>query len=491
MDIPRLGMERQKSPHSQIQPGSERSGEADSVFASVAVACDGMPAVLQSVRPPQPLPIVQQGGLVLKPGINQNPAALADFVQAVHDGRPVAGLTHKFYRYPARFSPTFARAAIETFTQRGDLVLDPFVGGGTTLVEARVLGRPAVGADISELARFVSRVKATVLSETDLEELRKWMTSMAASLSVWTRPREALLEDARSDNLDAVDTWRVKRLVAQAIASIDGTEPPQQAGFARCLILKTAQWALDGRKRVPSVAEFRVKLNENFEGMLAGMEAFGRAANDAGADYPGSLPLEAICLATPAAELDDHEVWQTLPPPRLILTSPPYPGLHVLYHRWQVRGRRETPAPFWISNSLDGHGASHYTFGTRENDERYFAAALSSFKSLSRLSDSETILVQLVGFSAPERQLPRYLETVADAGFDEVRLHGGSRLWREVPNRKWHADIKGPTAGGKEVVLVHRLRRRRSSWPRLGATGDGTTDSEEANSSIRARAYSV
>src|SRR5947209_2346116 len=63
--------------------------------------------------------------------------AQAVFIAAARDGRPVRGLTHDFYKYPARFSPIFARAAIELFTRPGDLVLDPHVGGGTTLVEAR------------------------------------------------------------------------------------------------------------------------------------------------------------------------------------------------------------------------------------------------------------------------------------------------------------------------------------------------------------------
>jgi DNA modification methylase len=59
----------------------------------------------------------------------------------------VRGLTHDFYKYPARFSPNFARAASETFTKPGDLVLDPHVGGGTTIVEALAVGREAVGVD--------------------------------------------------------------------------------------------------------------------------------------------------------------------------------------------------------------------------------------------------------------------------------------------------------------------------------------------------------
>src|SRR5580700_11439335 len=100
--------------------------------------------------------------------------AEASLIAAARDIEPVRGLTHGFYKYPARFSPSFARAAIEAFTKPGDLVLDPHVGGGTTLVEARATGREAVGVDISALAEFVARVKCTVFSEAELETLVAW-----------------------------------------------------------------------------------------------------------------------------------------------------------------------------------------------------------------------------------------------------------------------------------------------------------------------------
>lgn len=83
-------------------------------------------------------------------------------IAAARHSEPVRGLTHGFYKYPARFSPVFARVAIDTFTKPGQLVLDPHVGGGTTLVEARALGREGVGIDISPLAEFVARVKSMV-----------------------------------------------------------------------------------------------------------------------------------------------------------------------------------------------------------------------------------------------------------------------------------------------------------------------------------------
>lgn len=51
--------------------------------------------------------------------------------------------------HPATFPVSLAAHAIKLFTHRGELVLDPFVGSGTTLVAAQELGRNAVGADLS------------------------------------------------------------------------------------------------------------------------------------------------------------------------------------------------------------------------------------------------------------------------------------------------------------------------------------------------------
>ena len=90
-------------------------------------------------------------------------------IEAAQDKSRVSGLTHDFYRYPARFSPTFVRAAIEAFTAPGDLVLDPFLGGGTTAVEALALGRSVIGTDISSLAVFVAQVKTTSYSDAEFK----------------------------------------------------------------------------------------------------------------------------------------------------------------------------------------------------------------------------------------------------------------------------------------------------------------------------------
>jgi DNA modification methylase len=52
--------------------------------------------------------------------------------------------------HPATFPISLARKVIELFTHEGELVLDPFVGSGTTLVAARDANRNAVGFDLQE-----------------------------------------------------------------------------------------------------------------------------------------------------------------------------------------------------------------------------------------------------------------------------------------------------------------------------------------------------
>ena len=80
-------------------------------------------------------------------------------LESANNVNRVSGLTHNFYRYPARFSPVFAATAINLLSKPGDVVLNPYMGGGTTVVEAMAAGRHAIGSDLNSLAVFISNVK--------------------------------------------------------------------------------------------------------------------------------------------------------------------------------------------------------------------------------------------------------------------------------------------------------------------------------------------
>ncbi|MDX2218301.1 MAG: DNA methyltransferase [Burkholderiales bacterium] len=388
-------------------------------------------------------------------------ASSAELTAAARDKARVSGLTHNFYRYPARFSPKFVRAAISMFTKPGDLVFDPFMGGGTSLVEAIALGRKAVGTDISSLATFVSEAKTTLFSDNELAELHAWAESLSDTVNI-RKPAPTWAEYEAAGyykHLGSTFTWRLRKSIEQALGSAISL-PPKLELFARCVVLRTAQWALDGRKQLPSVDQFRDALIEFAVDMLKGTRELRSAVDNFGQPSPS-----AICVNRTVEGLEKTNLFAARQP-RLVLTSPPYPGVHVLYHRWQVDGRKETAAPFWIANKLDGSGASHYTLGDRHAADNwtYFEGLQRSLSSIAQICSDETTVIQVVAFSEPKRQLLRYLEVAEAAGFEELSLAGlvdgdDGRLWRTIPNRKWHAGQMGNIPSSQEVVLFHRRRR--------------------------------
>ena len=82
-------------------------------------------------------------------------------------------LTHSYHRYPAKFIPQIVTGLMQRHTKRGDLVVDPFGGCGTTLVEAKLGGRNSVGLDINPIAKLITQTKVTAIKPDLLEASHK------------------------------------------------------------------------------------------------------------------------------------------------------------------------------------------------------------------------------------------------------------------------------------------------------------------------------
>ena len=387
----------------------------------------------------------------------------SDQVAAIRCQKPVLSLTHSFYRYPARFSPQLARVVIEALTEPGDLILDPFCGGATTLVEAAATGRRSIGVDISPLAIFLARVKTRPLGNWARSRVRSWAeTNSILTLRVPTKPtKKQWGKMGYHKHLNSRNTWPIRKCLELLLGQLHELSDEHTREFARCAILRTGQWALDGRKSVPSANEFRIRFRELVDEMLNGMTDYTETIRN---EWPNIEP--PLCLQYSAKELHLDDKLKETDAPKLVLTSPPYPGVHMLYHRWQIGGRRETPAPFWIANELDGNGESHYTFGNRERHDQgvYFDCLKDCFESIRAVSDTETVFVQIVGFAEPRRQLRRYLKTLSNLGFEEmIPIQTGRcrprRIWRNVPRRRWYAEQHRHLFSSHEVLLFHRLTR--------------------------------
>jgi hypothetical protein len=326
------------------------------------------------------------------------------------------------------------------------------MGGGTTIVEGVAAGRWMVGNDLNALAAFITKVKITGLTKSENAAVRRWATKKVPTLSYWLPHDEVIdfIDSVKTYNLTLPRARFIKKVVAGALASIEQLPTATAQNLAKCAVLCVSQWALDGRERQMSVSAFRKRLGETTTEMVDAAEALAKQVKSTG----GS----GIVLHGDASDLDgtaafDHEKAS------LVVTSPPYPGVHVLYHRWQVDGRRETPAPYWIAGCNDGQGGSYYNFGDRRDAaiDRYFAASLKTLRAIRTVVRTGSYMIQLVAFNRPEEHLPRYLRNMEEAGFEEVSAGGNAeRIWRQVPGRKWHARQMGKTNSSNEVALIHR-----------------------------------
>jgi DNA modification methylase len=97
------------------------------------------------------------------------PSEIGDLPDLDFAGHDTLYATHGLHAYAAKCPPQLARFAISRYSQPGQLVLDPMAGSGTTLVEARLLGRSAIGYDLDPLACLIARVKSSDLDAQNID----------------------------------------------------------------------------------------------------------------------------------------------------------------------------------------------------------------------------------------------------------------------------------------------------------------------------------
>jgi len=93
---------------------------------------------------------------------------------------------HLSHKYWARKPHNVVAAYIEAYSRRNDIVLDPFFGSGTTILEGLALERRCIGVDVNPAA---ARIVNSLLLSSDLDRLEKEMLSLLEHLDdklAWT-----------------------------------------------------------------------------------------------------------------------------------------------------------------------------------------------------------------------------------------------------------------------------------------------------------------
>lgn len=251
--------------------------------------------------------------------------------------------THLLHSYPAKLLTHIPHFFInnELLSGPGDLVLDPFCGSGTVLVEALLAGRNAVGCDTNPLACLISRVKTSPVNSITVREAANTVVRNAkndrpvevpsvVNLPYWFYPHvirdlaklrteiRCTVKRAESDFLLACLSRIIRRVsLADPRLSVPvklrhDTYPPGHPSLAN------TEARLSRLKHIDVLKEFLAVVQDN----LARLEDF-RSLMPAG--------VRARVLECGAQDLlggDDSPVTRLLSNKtvQLIVTSPPYPG---------------------------------------------------------------------------------------------------------------------------------------------------------------------
>jgi SAM-dependent methyltransferase len=124
-------------------------------------------------------------------------------------------LTHWIYPYKGKFHPQMIRAALNIIgLEPGETVLDPFVGSGTTALEAQLLGVHCIGLDASPLCVLQSRVKTA--SHEVVDKIKTHCAEIAGVKQTDNTLHEAALSTTISSTADqrVEDFFHLAELVA-------------------------------------------------------------------------------------------------------------------------------------------------------------------------------------------------------------------------------------------------------------------------------------
>lgn len=236
---------------------------------------------------------------------------------------------HGLHPYLGKFVPQLVEVFLDRYFRRGDCVYDPFVGSGTTLVEANVFGADSVGCDVSAFNCLLSRVKMTEYSlaalemglRAALEEVRRQGPARTHEASEWLErwyAPQALGELLRYRELTTERLNGAERDVARIVLS-------RAARSARL----TTHFDLDFPRAPTTKSYFCHKHKRTCAPVQQAMKFLVRYTNDtvarlrAFASYRKGRRVHVLHADSRTVDLPMR--------PDGIITSPPYPGL-IDYH---------------------------------------------------------------------------------------------------------------------------------------------------------------
>lgn len=262
---------------------------------------------------------IPQGGAEAFQNLQPDPSwAFANLTQ-----RETNYATHGYHRYPAKFIPQLAARLIQELSCEGEWVLDPFMGSGTALVEAKRLRRPSIGVDINPVAYWVAQAKVNAIEPERLKRaILQVLTAVPGSQPdlFGSQPQDAVEEfHERLRYWFPPQSLRALRAIHEAI---EGLPADDLKVFFRCALshcLKPLSYWHDRsvkptRKLSRRIPDARRVFATHVKRMERGNREFWEILT---ANHALEVPALPSCADARALPAEENTV-------SLVVTSPPY-----------------------------------------------------------------------------------------------------------------------------------------------------------------------
>lgn len=231
--------------------------------------------------------------------------------------------------YPAKFIPQIPRALIQDIgVAKGGVVIDPFCGSGTTLIEAQILGYPSIGIDLNPIACLISKV-ATTHRPTDLH------TSVARCIQF-----AKTIRDPHVPEIPNLDHWfqkPIQKAIAAILVAIESELCEHTRDILRLalssVIVRVSNQDSDTRY---AAVEKNISASDVFKLFEKACSRYISTLPPTDAELP-----EASIYCRDVLEISNNELDR---PVGLVVCSPPYPNAYEywLYHKYRM---------WWLGNN--------------------------------------------------------------------------------------------------------------------------------------------
>ena len=383
--------------------------------------------------------------------------------------------THCYHTYPAMMIPQIARSLIDEYKPEGkfDLIFDPYMGSGTTLVEACLAGTNSIGTDLNPLARMMGKVKITHYDE---KQLHDEFSTIQANLIFYN---DSLVKDRDFNRISNYTFWYteenllklsyLQQLINEHCLEKDKdfflialSEVVREVSFTRNGEFKRYRMSEESINRFnPNVFDlFERKVLRN----MIGLQQFNKNKNDANAAIFGFNTTSGI----------PHEILP-IESVDMVITSPPYGDSHTTvaygqFSRWANEWFGYKNAASLDNILMGGRRTKQEKFTTtsirkeldeiRSLDEKRYWEVISFLNDYSASIENVADIVRkggVVCYVVGDRRV-KNVQIPLDYFTAEMFIEHGFMhkitLVREIPNKRMPSKTSPTNIAGQQVATM-------------------------------------